>query len=160
MHINDGSVALFHYTLKNAAGEVLDSSAEGEPLAYLHGGGNIVPGLESQMLGKQAGDVFTAIVSPELGYGVPNTGMIQQIPKDAFPPGQHLEVGMQFGAQTPGGSVAVTITHIDGDMVTVDGNHPLAGVTLHFDVEIVSVRAASSEETAHGHVHGAGGHHH
>lgn len=160
MQITHHSVASFHYTLKNSAGEVLDSSAGNEPLSYLHGAGNIVPGLERQMLGKSIGDKFNATVAPEEGYGVPNPAMVRIVPKSAFPEGVDLEVGMQFGTQTPQGPMAIVVTQIEGEQVTVDGNHPLAGVTLHFDVEITDVRAASAEEQQHGHVHGPGGHHH
>lgn len=160
MQITNHSVASFHYTLKNSAGDVLDSSAGNAPLSYLHGAGNIVPGLERQMLGKSVGDKFNATVAPEEGYGVPNPAMVRIVPKAAFPEGVELAVGMQFGTQTPQGPMAIVVTSISGDSVTVDGNHPLAGVTLHFDVEITEVREASAEERQHGHVHGPGGHHH
>jgi FKBP-type peptidyl-prolyl cis-trans isomerase SlyD len=160
MQIADQSVASFHYTLKNAEGKVLDSSDGGEALSYLQGAGNIVPGLETLMLGKKLGDKFQAIVAPQDGYGVHNPSMIQQVPRNAFPVDQTLEVGMQFGAQTPNGPMAIVITKLDADHVTIDGNHPLAGQTLYFDVEITEVRAATEEERMHGHVHGPGGHHH
>jgi FKBP-type peptidyl-prolyl cis-trans isomerase SlyD len=160
MQITDNAVALFHYTLKNAAGEILDSSSGGEPLAYLQGFGNIVPGLEREMAGKQAGDKFLAVIAPADGYGIKNEDLLRVVPKSAFPTDVALEVGMQFGSQTPQGPMAIVISKIDGDQITIDGNHPLAGVTLHFDIEIVSVRKASDEEIQHGHVHGPGGHHH
>jgi FKBP-type peptidyl-prolyl cis-trans isomerase SlyD len=160
MQIAHHTVATFHYTLKNDADEVLDSSIGGEPLVYLQGGGNIVPGLERQMLGKVAGDKFLAIVLPADGYGVANPAMIRKVPRSAFPDGVTLEIGMQFGSQTPQGPMAIVIKQMDVDTVTVDGNHPLADVTLHFDIEVVDVRLASAEETEHGHVHGPGGHHH
>ena len=160
MKIADQTAASFHYTLKNSAGEVLDSSAGNEPLVYLQGAGNIVPGLERQMLGKSVGDKFNATVQPEDGYGVPNPALLRVVPKHAFPEGVELEVGMQFGTHTPNGPAAIVIKSIDADSVTVDGNHPLAGETLHFEVEITDVRAASLEELQHGHVHGPGGHHH
>jgi FKBP-type peptidyl-prolyl cis-trans isomerase SlyD len=160
MQIAVNSVVTFHYTLKNSAGEVLDSSLGNEPMTYLAGAGNIVPGLEQQMLGKVAGDAFHASVAPADGYGVMNPAMLRVVPKDAFPPGVNVEVGMQFGTQTPQGPMAIVVKSIDGDSVTVDGNHPLAGVTLHFDIEVLAIRSASAEELAHGHVHGPGGHHH
>jgi FKBP-type peptidyl-prolyl cis-trans isomerase SlyD len=160
MQISDNAVAVFHYTLRNASGEVLDSSSGGEALAYLQGFGNIVPGLEREMAGKRAGDKFIAVIQPEDGYGVPNPDMLRVVPRSAFPTDVPLEVGMQFGSQTPQGPMAIVISKIDGEEITIDGNHPLAGVALHFDVEIVSVRAASAEEIQHGHVHGPGGHHH
>ena len=160
MQIAARTVASFHYTLTNDEGEVLDSSQGREPLTYLHGGGNIVPGLEAQMAGHVAGDAFTAEVAAADGYGDYIAELVQIVPRASFSGVADLEVGMQFQAQTGQGSIAVTITAIEGDEVTVDGNHPLAGEALHFAVEIVEVREASVEEVLHGHVHGAGGHHH
>ncbi len=160
MQIAERTVASFNYTLTNDAGEVIDSSAGRSPLAYLHGAGNIVPGLEKEMLGHSAGDVFNVQVSPEEGYGMPNPMMIQVVPKAAFQGVDELEVGMEFQAQTPQGPMSVVIARIEGDEVTVDGNHPLAGQTLHFAIEVTEVREASLEELTHGHVHGEGGHHH
>lgn len=160
MQIADRTVATFHYTLTDAEGNVLDTSAGGEPLAYLHGVGGIVPGLEKAMEGKRAGDSFEVVVSPEEGYGQPNDMLIQTVPREAFQGVDTIEVGMQFQAQTPQGAISVAVTKVDADTVTVDGNHPMAGRTLHFAVEVVDVRDASVEEVVHGHVHGAGGHHH
>jgi len=160
MEIADRCVAYFHYTLTNDAGDVLDSSEGREPLPYLHGAGNIVIGLEKALAGKKAGDKLDVAVSPEEGYGVRNEGLVQVVPRDAFRGVDKLEPGMQFQAESSVGPVSVVITKIDGDNVTVDGNHPLAGETLHFKVEITQVRDASVEEVLHGHVHGAGGHHH
>ncbi|HMM66195.1 MAG TPA: peptidylprolyl isomerase [Dokdonella sp.] len=160
MQIAERSVASFHYTLTNDAGDVLDSSEGREPLAYLHGVGNIVPGLEREMAGHVAGDSFSVDVAPEDGYGSYIDELVQVVPRKSFEGVADLAVGMQFQAQTGQGPIAVVVTEIEGDDVTVDGNHPLAGETLHFAVEIVDVRAASAEELQHGHVHGAGGHHH
>lgn len=160
MRIADNSVASFHYTLTNDAGEVLDSSDGREPLAYLHGAGNIVPGLEREMAGHSAGDKFKVDVEPEHGYGSYIDELVQVVPRQSFEGVSDLAVGMQFQAQTQQGPIAVVVTDIEGDEVTVDGNHPLAGERLHFAVEIVDVREASEEERQHGHVHGAGGHHH
>jgi FKBP-type peptidyl-prolyl cis-trans isomerase SlyD len=160
MQIAERSVASFHYTLTSDAGEVIDSSAGREPLAYLHGSGNIVPGLEREMLGRAAGDSFNVDVAPQDGYGSYIDELVQVVPRQAFAGVAELAVGMQFQAQTGQGTIPVVITEIDGDDITVDGNHPLAGETLHFAVEIVEVRDASEEEIRHGHVHGAGGHHH
>lgn len=160
MQIAERSVASFHYTLTNDAGDVLDSSEGREPLAYLHGVGNIVPGLEREMAGHVAGDSFRVDVAPEDGYGDYIDELVQVVPRKSFEGVADLAVGMQFQAQTGQGPIAVVVTEIEGDSVTVDGNHPLAGETLHFAVEIVEVRAASAEELQHGHVHGAGGHHH
>jgi FKBP-type peptidyl-prolyl cis-trans isomerase SlyD len=160
MQIAERTVASFHYTLTNDAGEVIDSSVGREPLAYLHGAGNIVPGLEQAMAGRAAGDRFDVRVAPEDGYGLPNDFMIQTVPRMAFQGVDTLEVGMQFQAQTPQGPMSVVIARIEGDEVTVDGNHPLAGQHLNFAIEVTEVRDASLEELAHGHVHGPGGHHH
>lgn len=160
MQIAERCVASFHYTLTNDAGEVIDSSRGREPLAYLHGVGQIVPGLEEALAGRQAGDKFIVDVAPEEGYGPRHDGLIQQVPRAAFQGVDDLQVGMQFQAQGPQGALSVVISAIDGDLVTVDGNHPLAGETLHFDIEVTEVREASVEEVLHGHVHGAGGHAH
>ena len=160
MQIGERTVASFHYTLTNDAGTVIDTSADRAPLTYLHGAGNIVPGLEKEMNGRKPGDVFKVVVAPEEGYGMPNPMMIQVVPREAFQGVETLEVGMEFQAQTPQGPMSVAIAKIDGDEVTVDGNHPLAGQTLHFAVEVTDVRDASLEELSHGHVHGEGGHHH
>ena len=160
MQIAERTVASFHYTLTNDAGQVLDSSNGRDPLTYLHGAGNIVPGLEKEMAGRSAGDSFSVVVMPEEGYGQPNPMLIQVVPREAFQGVEQLEVGMEFQAQTPQGPLSVAIAKIEGDQVTVDGNHPLAGQTLHFAVEVTEVRDASLEEVMHGHVHGEGGHHH
>jgi FKBP-type peptidyl-prolyl cis-trans isomerase SlyD len=160
MRIADRSVATFHYELTNDAGEVLDSSKGREPLAYLHGRGNIVAGLEKAMTGKQIGDKFDVTVSAAEGYGERDPSLVQVVPRKAFRGVKDLQPGMQFHAQGNGGSSAVVVTAVTGDEVTVDGNHPLAGETLHFAIEITGVRDASVEEALHGHVHGPGGHHH
>ena len=160
MQIADRRVAAFHYTLTNAEGEVIDSSAGREPLAYLHGVGNIVPGLEREMEGKSVGDTFNVVVAPEEGYGVRHEGLIQSVPRAAFQGVDTIEPGMQFHANSPQGPMTVTVASVDGDTVMVDGNHPLAGQALHFAIEITEVRDATPEEVMHGHVHGPGGHHH
>ena len=160
MQIAANTVAYIHYTLKNDAGAVLDSSSGGEPLAYLHGAGNIIPGLEKALEGKQAGDKLSVKVAPEDGYGVRDEALVQQIPRRSFQGVRELKPGMRFQAQSERGPMQVVITNVQGDMVTVDGNHELAGQTLSFDVQIDKVREATAEEIMHGHVHGAGGHHH
>ena len=159
--IADGKVVHFHYTLKNQAGEVLDSSAGREPMPYLHGAGNIVPGLERQLAGLKVGDTVDATVEPEEGYGTVDDNWPQQVPRDAFPGDIEIQAGMQFFAQSPdGGHFPVWIARVDDDSVWVDGNHPLAGETLYFAVEIVEIRDATAEEQAHGHPHGPDGHGH
>ena len=160
MQIADRTVATFHYTLRDAQGQVLDSSSGGEPLSYLHGAGNIVPGLEKELAGRSEGDKIEVTVAPEDGYGLPDPRMVQVVPREAFQGVDDIAVGMQFQAQTPQGAMPVTIARVEGDEVTVDANHPLAGQTLHFAVEVTGVRDASVEELMHGHVHGEGGHHH
>ncbi|MFC4727708.1 FKBP-type peptidyl-prolyl cis-trans isomerase [Coralloluteibacterium thermophilus] len=159
MEIAQNSVATFHYTLTDDAGAVLDTSSGREPLAYLHGAGNIVPGLESALEGKKAGDRLKVDVKPEEGYGVRHEQLVQQVPREAFQGVEDVQVGMQFQAQTQGGALSVVVTEVKDGIVTVDGNHPLAGKTLHFEVEITDVRAASAEELQHGHAHGVGGAH-
>jgi FKBP-type peptidyl-prolyl cis-trans isomerase SlyD len=160
MQIGERTVASFHYTLTNDSGKVLDSSSDRPPLTYLHGAGNIVPGLEKEMVGRKAGDVFNVVVAPEEGYGMPNPMMIQVVPREAFQGVDKLEVGMEFQTQSSQGPMSVAIAKIEGDQITVDANHPLAGQTLHFAIEVTDVRDASLEELTHGHVHGEGGHHH
>jgi len=157
MQIAQNSVVAFHYTLTNDAGEVLDSSEGRDPLTYLHGAGNIIPGLEKELEGRAAGDTLNVAVSPEEGYGEVQPQLVQEVPRDAFQGVEAVEPGMQFQAQTQGGPLMVTVTKVEGDTVTVDGNHPLAGQKLNFDVKIEEVRDVSQEEIEHGHVHGEGG---
>ncbi|MEH6579373.1 MAG: peptidylprolyl isomerase [Amphritea sp.] len=160
MQVADKKVVLIHYTLTNVDGEVMDSSEGSDPLAYLQGMGNIVPGLEKEMLGKQAGDKVNVEVSPEEGYGELNDELVQEVERSAFDGVDDIQVGMRFMAQTAWGEQPVIVTALTDETVTVDGNHPLAGQTLKFDVELVEVRDATEEELEHGHVHGVGGHHH
>jgi FKBP-type peptidyl-prolyl cis-trans isomerase SlyD len=156
MPIADNDVVTFHYTLKGDTDEVIDSSAGGEPLAYLHGHGNIVPGLERELTGKSVGDRLQVRVPAAQGYGEYDGALVQKVPRRALKGIANLRVGLRLQA----GHQAVTVKHIAGDMITLDGNHPLAGQDLNFDVEITAVRPATEEELAHGHVHGDGGHHH
>ena len=158
MTIKDNSAVSFHYTLTDDDGQTLDSSSGKDPLAYLHGAGNIIPGLESALEGKAVGDAMVVAVTAAEGYGEVQQELIQEVPRDAFQGVDSIEVGMQFEAQTgQGGSVPVTVTAVTDEVVTVDGNHPLAGKNLNFDVTITEVREASEEELAHGHTHGADG---
>lgn len=160
MQIIDGKVVHIHYTLKDDAGQVLDSSVGQEPLAYLHGTGNIIPGLENALEGKTVGDKLTVAVAPEDGYGVRNENLIQAVSRSVFPPSAQIQLGEQFQVQTSAGVRLATVTKIVGDQITLDMNHPLADVTLHFDVEVMDVQTATEEELAHGHVHAHGGHAH
>ncbi len=160
MLIGANSVVSIQYRLTNNAGELLDASNEGEPLTYLHGAGNIIPGLESELLGKAVGASFTVVIAPEEAYGVRQDHLVQEVPRDAFPDPEQLETGMRFSAQSDQGMLSVVITAVSPETVTVDANHPLAGETLHFDVRIEEVRPATAEEVEHGHAHGPHGHHH
>lgn len=156
MQIAESHVASFNYTLTNDTGEVLDTSKEREPLTYLHGAGNIVPGLEKAMAGRTRGDSFKVDVAPEEGYGPRHDELVQTLPMTAFQGVPEPKPGMQFQGNGPQGPLLVTVTDVEGDQVTVDGNHPLAGQSLHFDVEVTEVRDATEEELNHGHVHGEG----
>lgn len=149
-----------HYLLTDADKNVLDSSQGREPLAYIHGLGNIIPGLEKQLTGMQVGDKVNAVVEPAEGYGERDENLMQIVPKSGFQGDEELVVGMQVQVGTEHGPAIASVAKIDGEDVTLDVNHPLAGVTLHFDVEIMGVRDATDEEISHGHVHGPGGHQH
>jgi FKBP-type peptidyl-prolyl cis-trans isomerase SlyD len=152
-------VVSFHYTLTDEQGTVIDKS-EDQPLVYLHGASNIIPGLENALVGKVVGDKLTVTVQPADGYGEYQPEMVQDVPRNLFQGVDNIEVGMQFQAQADDGMQVVTVKDVTDEVVIVDGNHPLAGQTLNFDVEIVEIRDASAEELQHGHAHGAGGHHH
>jgi FKBP-type peptidyl-prolyl cis-trans isomerase SlyD len=156
-----GKVVSIKYTLRDDDGDVIDSTDDGEPLAYLQGADNIVPGLEKQLFGKRVGDKLTAVVAPAEGYGVPEGPGPQAVPRASFPESVELEEGLQFFARGPGGEqMPLWVVDVSDDTVMVDANHPLAGVTLHFEVEVVGIRDATADEQAHGHPHGPDGHHH
>lgn len=156
MQIKKNSVVSFHYTLNDGDGKLLDTSAGKDAFAYIHGGGMIVPGLEERLEGAKAGDSMQVQVEASKGYGDIDPNLLQRVPLDKFG-GQQVEEGMQF--QTPDHRVWSVLEVKDG-VVVINGNHPLAGVTLHFSVEITDVREATADELSHGHVHGPGGHHH
>lgn len=160
MNIENNKVVTINYTLRNDAGEILDSSEGHEPLSYIHGMGNIIPGLESQLFGKSAGDSLKVSVAPADAYGEYDLAQVVQVSRSQFEGAPDLKIGMRFTASSEQGHQVVTITNINDDVVTIDGNHPLAGKTLHFDVTVLDVREASADELSHGHVHGPGGHHH
>lgn len=153
MQIKKDCVVAMHYTLTNDQGEVLDSSEGREPLKFLQGAHNIIIGLENALEGKKVGDAFDVSVEPEEAYGVRHEQMIQKVPKSAFQGVENLEAGMSFQAETEQGPVPVTITEVVDDVVTVDGNHELAGQRLHFKVSIEEVREANKEEMEHNHAH-------
>jgi FKBP-type peptidyl-prolyl cis-trans isomerase SlyD len=160
MQIGDQKVVTLHYTLTDNDGKVIDKSEDGS-FAYLHGASNIIPGLEDALTGKSAGEEMSVSVSPEQAYGVRDESMLQQVPKNMFEDASQIAVGTQFHAQGPNGEMlVVTVLEVEEEHVVVDGNHPLAGVELNFDVKIIDVRDASEEEVEHGHVHAPGGHHH
>ena len=161
MKIGKDKVVLMHYTLKNDAGDVIDSSDGGDPLPFLQGHGNIIPGLESALEGSKAGDKMDVSIEPKDAYGELMKDAIQEIPKSALKGIDEVKVGMQLQSQDQDGNAfLVSVTKIEDDKITVDANHPLAGQTLHFSVSIESVRKAEAEELSHGHVHTDGHHHH
>ena len=156
MQISNNSAVSIHYTLTNDNGEKIDSSIGGEPLIYLHGRGNIISGLEKALDDKAVGDKFTARIEPADAYGEFSEDMIQVVSREMFDGIDKLEVGMQFHAAVNSGTSIITVVKIDGDDVTIDGNHPLAGQALNFSVEVIDVRPATKEELSHGHIHGPG----
>ena len=160
MQVAANSVVSFDYILTGSDGRVIDSNAGAGPLAYIHGQGQIVTGLEEALEGRKVGDRFLVTVAPEKAYGVRDSTLVQVVSRDMFESNHELEVGMRFRATLEDGEHVFTIVGLDGKQVTLDGNHPLAGATLNFDVTVVNVRAASAEELSHGHAHGEGGYHH
>ncbi|MCF7971567.1 MAG: peptidylprolyl isomerase [Methylococcaceae bacterium] len=159
MKNTENPVVSIHYTLTNKAGEQLDSSIGSEPLTYLHGAGNIIPGLENALADKTVGDKLTVTIEPKDAYGERNEEHIQTVPREMFQGIDNIEVGMQFQADSSNGPAIVTITAVEGDQVSIDGNHPLAGEQLTFDVEIMDIRPATETEMQHGHIHGSGCNH-
>lgn len=159
MRIARHTVATIAYRLTDDAGTLLDSSEDGEPLAYIHGTDAIIPGLEQRLEGRQAGDRFQVRVPPEEAYGPRDEDMVQSVSRADLPDDVDVELGMQFQAESDEGELVLTVVGIEGDDVHMDGNHPLAGIPLTFEITVVGVRAATPEELAHGHVHGAGGGH-
>jgi FKBP-type peptidyl-prolyl cis-trans isomerase SlyD len=152
--IQEKRVVSIHYRLTNDAGEELDSSTGGDPLAYLHGSNSLIPGLESALTGQSAGDKLKVTVQPTDAYGEISTDLVQVVPIDAFDSPENVKPGVQFQAQGPDGQVQlITVREVNDAGVTIDANHPLAGQVLHFDVSVEDVREASAEEIAHGHVH-------
>lgn len=159
--IASGKVASIAFTLTNQAGETVGEVTVDEPVEYLHGQGNIVAGLEKALEGRLAGEELEVLVSPKDGYGEADPAKVQVVERSEFPPDMELEVGMQFGAEDEDGEeVVIWVTAIEGQRVTVSGNHPLAGETLNYRVKVLAVRAATRDELTHGHVHGPHGHHH
>lgn len=151
--IGENCVVTIHYTLTDDAGTVLDSSREGDPLKYLHGAKNIIPGLENELTGKTSGATMKVTVAPQDGYGEHSPEAVQAVPRSAFEGVDDVQPGMQFQTEGPNGVQIIVVTEVNDEEVTVDANHPLAGKTLHFDVSIEDVRDATPEEIEHGHVH-------
>lgn len=165
MNIQNDRAVRIHYHLTDSDGVVIDSSLEGEPMAYLHGHGNLVPGVERVLDGQTAGAKFSVVVPPEDGYGVPDPALNVAVPFTAFPEENREDLvnGAMFHGPHPADDkkvVLYTVVETDGDELRCTANHPLSGVTLHFDLEVIDVRDATEEELAHGHIHGPGGHHH
>lgn len=159
MTIQKDSVVTIHYSVKDQDGQLIDSSEGQAPMAYLHGAGNIVDGLEQALNGKDVGAHIEVTLTPDQAYGKYQPKLVQQLARKVFE-GASIEVGQRFQAQTNQGPRSVVVTDIKGDLITIDGNHPLAGQTLHFVVDVTEVRDSTEEERAHGHVHGEHGHHH
>ncbi|MEC7708640.1 MAG: peptidylprolyl isomerase [Candidatus Thermoplasmatota archaeon] len=158
--IEQDSVASVHYTGTFVDGEVFDTSEGRAPLSFLVGHGQMIPGFEQEILGAKVGEKREFTLTPDRAYGERDENAIQRIEKNQFPEGMELEVGMVVGAHSDQGPIQFTIKEIEGDLVTADFNHQMAGMTLRFNIEVVEVRSATDEELAHGHAHGPGGHHH
>ncbi len=160
MTIADKHVVSIHYTLTDADGETLDTSSGGAPLMYLHGAQNIIPGLEAALAGKSVGDEIKVTIEPADGYGEVDAELVQLVPREAFEGIEDIEPGMQFEARGPEGhSQVVLVQDVSEEGIVIDGNHPLAGQVLNFDVVVEAVREATVEEIAHGHAHGPGHEH-
>ncbi len=160
MQLTKDKVVNINYTLKDKESNIMDESNDGT-FTYLHGAKNLIPALERALEGKTSGDKVNVVVPPENAYGLRDEKKIQHVPRKMFPVDQKLEIGMPFSSATPDGTaVNVVITGIEETEVIIDGNHPLADVELHFNIEIIDVRDATKEELEHGHVHGPGGHQH
>jgi FKBP-type peptidyl-prolyl cis-trans isomerase SlyD len=159
MQISDQKAVTIHYTLKDEAGETLDTSRGRDPLNYLQGAGNIVPGLEKALAGKVAGDTLRVTLAPEEAYGQRDDKEVRNVPLRKLSADGKLVPGARCRVQSSDGFQLGLVAAVRGDYATVDLNHPLAGMRLDFEVEVLAVRDATSEELTHGHVHGPGGHH-
>tara|TARA_R110002049_G_scaffold228622_4_gene400744 strand:- start:386 stop:868 length:483 start_codon:yes stop_codon:yes gene_type:complete len=160
MKIAKNAVVTMNYTLKDDKGTVIDSSSENGPLSFIQGIGNIITGLEAKMEGKAKGDKFDCTILPADGYGEADPNLIQKVERSQFGEGDTLEVGMMFEVGNDEQTFIARVIELDDQNVTLDANHPMAGQTLNFDVEILNVREAEANELAHGHAHGEGGHQH
>ena len=160
MKVGKNTVVSINYTLKDKAGQVLDSSEGRSPLVYLHGVGQLIPGLENELEGESVGTNKQVVITPEDAYGHRQDDLLHVVSKGGFTGEEEMFEGMQVQLETDNGPAIAVIAKIDGDEVTLDLNHPLAGEELHFDVSIVELREASADEISHGHAHGPGGHQH
>jgi FKBP-type peptidyl-prolyl cis-trans isomerase SlyD len=160
MQVTKDTVVSFHYDLSDQEGQQLESNRDADPIAYLHGAGNIIPGLEQAMEGKTEGDSLEVTVSPDQAYGERQDNLIQRLPLKHFKKMGKLKPGMRLQVPTDNGPRVVVVIKVGRFMVDVDANHPMAGMTLTFKVDITEVREATNEEKNHGHAHGVGGHHH
>jgi FKBP-type peptidyl-prolyl cis-trans isomerase SlyD len=160
MQIAKHKVVSIDYTLTDDHNKIVDTSKGSEPLTYIHGTGNLIPGLEKALAGKSPGDALEVTIPPEEGYGVHDESLLEVLPRSKFTAEKEVQVGMQFYAEGGSEVQVITVVGVEGDSVTIDGNHPLAGKTLNFAVKIVDVREATPEEVIHGHVHGPNGHDH
>jgi FKBP-type peptidyl-prolyl cis-trans isomerase SlyD len=160
MQVEEKKVVSIHYKLTDDDGKVLDSSENDQPLVFIYGIGMLIPGLEKALEGKVTGDKLKVSVNPEEAYGERDEGLTQMVPKSQFDEEETLQLGMQFQVETEQGVLVVTVIEVTDTEVKIDGNHPLAGMKLHFDVSVGEIREATDEEIDHGHVHGAGGHDH
>lgn len=160
MQLAANKVATIAYTLKDDQGTLIDQADKNQPFAFILGVGNIIPGLENALEGKSAGDQVSVTIEPAQAYGERDDNLKQTLSKEMFEGVDEVKPGMQFHAQTNQGMSVVTVTEVEGEKITIDGNHPLAGITLNFDVDVLEVRDATEEELEHGHVHGPGGHEH
>ncbi len=154
MKIADNCVVSIHYTLSDESGTTLDSSSGGDPLSYLHGNNGLIPGLERELQGREAGDHFTAVVQPEDGYGLPNPELVHEVPLEALAQIENIQVGMRLQSRNDAGHVQNLVVESVSDTTAVlNANHALAGQVLHFDVSVEEVREATNEEIEHGHAH-------
>jgi len=160
MQIAKDKVVTIDYTLTDGQGTVLDSSQDGEPLSYIQGAGSIIPGLEAALEGKSIGEALQVTIAPDQAYGERDESLMQTVSRGSFEGADQVEVGMRFRVQSDSELQVITVVGVEEDTVTIDGNHPLAGVTLNFDVTIRGVRDATGEELSHGHVHGPEAHGH
>jgi len=160
LNISENTVVQFHYTLKDESGASLESTSGNEPVTYLHGHNNLLPGLENALEGREAGDKLSVTLGPNDAFGEPRANSQLEVPVDHLMGAPAWQPGMVAIVNTNQGQRQVTVVKVDGEVATIDTNHPLAGKTLVFDLDVIGVRQASEEEISHGHVHGEGGHHH